>query len=96
MNRHFEDAATCLNALRDALTSLGAVEMDERSLAALVDACEDTSTRSTQGLGLRLRRWLIRDSDLDLFRIAKDATLAMASSKFIIGDLSARRLWGSG
>ena len=86
----FADSASCIVALRDALTMQGAVDIQPQMPEALAQACEDTEPEllPAQALGLRIRRWVIRSSDLDLFRIAKDAALALASSKFAIGDLS--------
>lgn len=87
------DRSACDMQIRHALMFRShSSTLEEELLAALVDSCEENI--STTKLGTRrhelcVGRWVILDGDLDLFKVVKDAVLALAPAHFLFSSLTA-------
>lgn len=88
------DRYACATELRRTLKFQSNMEsMEEELLAVFVDTCEegedaDTNNDAKPRYELRVGRWVVLDSDLDLFSIIKDAVLALAPARFMFSSLT--------
>jgi hypothetical protein len=86
----FDSRTACETALKELLRVNG-LDFDEDILHFLVDDCEqrDLSRLSPGVFGLMVGHWVIRDDHIELIGLVKDSLLALASGKYVIGDLTA-------
>jgi len=85
----FENEADCRTCLQEAL-GLGAGLPHEAGLLDAFTSCcheapHDTRRKEFQ---LLLNRWVIRDDDLKLFDLVKNAVLALAAVNFVFADMT--------
>jgi hypothetical protein len=89
MEHAFTSREACIRSLSEAVASAGGEAVDATRLVVLADSCEQDSAPPPAGaFGLRLRRWIIRDDDLDLFSTAKDTVLSLAAANFVFGNMT--------
>src|ERR1700722_15649877 len=85
------DRAACEAEIRRALLLESATtNLQEEFLAAVVDACEEEAEEegdTKRRLELRIGRWVILDNDLDLFKVTRDAVLALAPAHFLFSGM---------
>src|SRR5579862_8509145 len=63
--------------------------LDDGLLEGFARASEIPPEGPPVGFAMRFGRWAIRKDDLDIFGTVRDATVTLASAKFVVGNLSA-------
>ena len=84
----FNTRPECEAALRRALSIGGEANLETILLQAYTDSCEERPQRPELRLELVLGRWVIREDDLELFKITRDALVTLASGSFVFKELS--------
>jgi len=89
MNIVFNNRVECEDALRKALNASGnLVENDNAVIEAFAYSCHDEKAASRIGLELQIWRWVVKDDDLEIFKIVKDALVTLAATSFALKDLN--------
>lgn len=87
----FRDRNVVLQLIKQSMVADGeGSKFDPLLLDGFADLCEDPAANpASQGLELLHGRWVVRDDDLELFKVTRDAVMTLASTTVVTHSLSA-------
>jgi hypothetical protein len=63
--------------------------IEQLLISEFCDLCEESSSDPAGNvLEIRIARWVVRDDDLELFKVIRDAAVTLASTNYVLSSMS--------